>query len=315
MNSRGAGRPQTIVRRVAILAGATILPVLAFAAFMIVRDALQEHDRYLQQLQATTHAAAQTVDVEIRRLQAIVETLRESPKLSERERDLRGFYGFAKAAVSGQPDTRIVLYDPSGRVVLATNLPFAQPAPPTAIPTTVQHVAETAQAAVSDLYTSSGTRSLSLAIVVPVIENDVVAFLLGVVFPPRSVSQIFRSQPFPAGMIGLVFDRNNIIIARTQGETEYVGKPASADFLAALGGRDEGFEVSRSLEGLVIQGAFVKSRLTGWTVALGIQQSVLNAPMGAVAEVVEIRGGVISGLCNEPDSAVRRRGRLHHGEA
>lgn len=36
---------------------------------------------------------------------------------------------------------------------------------------------------------------------------------------------------------------------------------------------------------------------------------------GAAAEVVEIRGGVISGQCNEPDSAVRRRGRLHHGEA
>jgi len=35
----------------------------------------------------------------------------------------------------------------------------------------------------------------------------------------------------------------------------------------------------------------------------------------AVADVVEIRGGVISGLCNEPDSAVRRRGRLHHGAA
>jgi histidinol phosphatase-like PHP family hydrolase len=36
---------------------------------------------------------------------------------------------------------------------------------------------------------------------------------------------------------------------------------------------------------------------------------------GAVAEVVEIQSGVISGLCNEPDSAVRRRWRLHHGEA
>ena len=36
---------------------------------------------------------------------------------------------------------------------------------------------------------------------------------------------------------------------------------------------------------------------------------------GPVAEVVEIRGGVISGLCNEPDSAVRRRWRLHHGAA
>ena len=39
-----------------------------------------------------------------------------------------------------------------------------------------------------------------------------------------------------------------------------------------------------------------------------------TARKGAVAEVVEIRGGVISGLCNEPDSAVRRRWRLHHGE-
>jgi hypothetical protein len=40
-----------------------------------------------------------------------------------------------------------------------------------------------------------------------------------------------------------------------------------------------------------------------------------EAHRDAVADVVEIRGGVISGLCNEPDSAVRRRGRLHHGAA
>jgi hypothetical protein len=118
---RGAGRPQTTVRRLAILAGVTILPVLALAVFMIVRDALQEHNRYLQQLQATTRAVAQTVDVEIHRLQAIVETLRESPKLREHERDLRGFYGFAKAAVAGHPGTRIVLYEPSGRIA-ARNL-------------------------------------------------------------------------------------------------------------------------------------------------------------------------------------------------
>jgi hypothetical protein len=36
---------------------------------------------------------------------------------------------------------------------------------------------------------------------------------------------------------------------------------------------------------------------------------------GPVAEVVEIQSGVISGLCNEPDSTLKRRGRLHHGEA
>jgi signal transduction histidine kinase len=277
---RGVERPQTIVRRLAILAGATILPVLALAVFMIVRDALQEHDRFLQQLQATTRAAAQTVDVEVRRLQAIVETLRESPKLRERERDLRGFYGFAKAAVSAYPGTRIVLYDLSGHVVFATNLPFDGPAPPpTAIPTTLQRVVETRHAVISDLFTTSATRSLSLAIMVPVIENDAITFVLSVVFPPASVSQIFRSQPLPTGMLGVVIDRNNVILARTQGEAEYVGRSAIADFVKEIDGRDEGFDRARTLEGPVFLGAFARSHLTGWTVSLGIQEAFLDAPL------------------------------------
>ena len=209
---------------------------------MIVRDALLAHAQYLQQLQATTRAAAQTVDVEIHRLQAIVETLSQSPKLQERERDLRGFYGFAKAAVSGYADTRIVLYDLSGRIVFATNLPFEEPLSQTAISATVQRAAETRQSAVSDLFTASATRSLSLAILVPVIENDAVPFVLGVVFSPGSVSQIFRREPFPAGVLGVVIDRNNIILARTQSEAQFIGKPASASFLEAISDRDEGFD-------------------------------------------------------------------------
>jgi hypothetical protein len=43
--------------------------------------------------------------------------------------------------------------------------------------------------------------------------------------------------------------------------------------------------------------------------------ALYNGLAGVVAEVVEIQGGVISGLCNEPDSTLKRRGRLHHGTA
>ena len=277
MNSRGAGRPQTIVRRLAILVGATILPVLAFAVFMIVRDALQERGRYLQQLQATTRAAALTIDVEVRRLQAIVETLSEAPKL--RERDLPGFYSFAKAAVQDQPGARVLLYEPSGRVVLATNLPFGDPSPATAIPKLVERVAATGQMAVSDLFTSPATRSLSLAIAVPVIENDVVALVLAVAFPPAYVSQVFGRERFPTDFLSLMIDRNGIIIARKQSETEFLGRSASSEFLEAIDGRDAGIYEARSLEGVAFRGAFVRSGLTGWTVAFAIQKSVLDAPM------------------------------------
>ena len=72
-------------------------------------------------------------------------------------------------------------------------------------------------------------------------------------------------------MLGVVIDRNNIILARTQSEAQFIGKPASASFLEAISDRDEGFDESRSLEGVAVLGAFVKSRLTGWTVALSIQ--------------------------------------------
>jgi hypothetical protein len=44
------------------------------------------------------------------------------------------------------------------------------------------------------------------------------------------------------------------------------------------------------------------------------RKTIRKVTIGPVAKVVEIAGGVISGLCNEPDSAVRRRWRLHHGE-
>ncbi len=272
---RVAGKPQTIVYRVAILVSVAILPILAFSVFMIVREAEQARDRYLQQLEATTRASAQTIDVEIRRLQAIVETLREGPKL--RERDLPGFYGFAKAAVAEQPGVRIALYDPSGGIVFATNLPFGERVPPTAIRPMVERVAATRRMMVSDLYIAAATRTPSLGILVPVVENDAVAFVLGVIFPPAYISQLLLGEALPNGVLGVVVDRNNIIIARTQDDAEYAGHPVSA--ATALSARDEGFYDGRTRKGQIIHGMFVRSRLAGWTVALAIPKSVLGAPL------------------------------------
>ncbi len=90
---------------------------------------------------------------------------------------------------------------------------------------------------------------------------------------------------------------------------------------------DVTFDIERSINGLpveqrrAVQQAQVASRvddLQGWMRDVRSKMSRhadVAHRRNAVADVVEIRGGVISGLCNEPDSAVRRRGRLHHGAA
>ena len=91
-----------IARRLAILVIVTILPVLAFSAYMIANYSQAQRAIYMQQFQATTRATSLAIDAEIARQKAILETLRASAEL--KNHDWRGFYDFAKAAIGGRTE-------------------------------------------------------------------------------------------------------------------------------------------------------------------------------------------------------------------
>ena len=57
-------------------------------------------------------------------------------------------------------------------------------------------------------------------------------------------------------MLVVVIDRNGIIMARTQSETQFIGKPVQrVKFLEAISGRDAGIYEARSLEGVACNAA------------------------------------------------------------
>ena len=195
---------------------------------MIVRDALQERGRYLQQLQATTRAAALTVDVEIRRLQAIVETLSEAPKLRSANAT------FLASIVSPRRQFR-----PTGhancplRAVGACRLCHqpavrGDPSPATAIPETV--------AARRGNQADGGLRPVYLAgHQVPLARHRGPGdrerrrcVCAGRGLPAGLRLADFRREPFPAGVLGVMIDRNNIILARKQSETEFLGSRSAS---------------------------------------------------------------------------------------
>ena len=59
----GGAAPPSIVRRLTILVIVTILPVLAFSAFMIVNYSQDTARHYMQQFQATARATSLAIDV------------------------------------------------------------------------------------------------------------------------------------------------------------------------------------------------------------------------------------------------------------
>jgi two-component system sensor kinase len=272
-----SGKPPTIVVRVALLVAAVLLPVLVLSTFMLMRYSTEQRDRYLAQLQATARAVSLAIDAKVQRQEGIISTLLGSREL--RQHDWQGVHEVASLAVASEPDAWVAVYDDSGRFVLATDVPFGTVLPRMIVPAVVQWAVETRHSVVSGLDTRRYDGTKFVGTFVPVIEDGAVTHVLAVALPAGFISQVLRERPMAIGGIGGVIDQNGILIARTIAEEEFVGHEAAADLLVAIRGREEGLYEARSLEGVTLHGAFAKSPVTGWTVALGAEETALNAPL------------------------------------
>ena len=79
--------------------------------------------------------------------------------------------------------------------------------------------------------------------------------------------------------MGSLLDRNKIFIARTRGAAQYVGQPAPPDLARKTGEMAENASRSTTRDGVPVYAAFSRSSLTGWTVALGVPVSAVDAPL------------------------------------
>jgi PAS domain S-box-containing protein len=261
---------------VAALVAVAVLPVLAFSGFMLMRYSVQQRDQYLLQLQATARAVSLAIDGQIQREQGIIRALIATRVL--RHDDWQGVHEVASFAVADEPGAWVVLYNPSGQLIVSTNVPFGTPLPRTAVPQIIQQVIGTRQPVVSGLGTRQNDGLRFVGVFVPVIEDETVTHVVALALPPALIGEVLRERLVATRGIGAVIDQNGILVARTQGEVDLVGHSAAADLLTAIRGRDEGFYESRSPEGLMLRGAFARSPVTGWTVALGAEEEALHRP-------------------------------------
>ena len=114
------------------------------------------------------------------------------------------------------------------------------PLPKSGDPSALQSVVETGRPYVSNLFVGAISKQMGVAIYLPVIKDDAVTDVLGMVLPTSFVARVLHAQLLPERGFGVVIDREGMIISRTRGEEQFRGQPAAPGFVAAARSADAG---------------------------------------------------------------------------
>jgi two-component sensor histidine kinase len=148
--------------------------------------------------------------------------------------------------------------------------------PRTSDPETAQRVFDTKQRQVSNLFVGVVSRQPVINVEVPVLEGDVVRYVLIMVLDATRFESLLRAQRLEARWITGVTDNNGIIVARSERHGEFVGKPLPRELLESSRSANGVFRAT-SVAGTRILRATVRSQIAGWLVSATVPMSYAEA--------------------------------------
>src|SRR6185369_8860930 len=187
--------------------------------------------------------------------------------------DLRSFHGLCQRVVHAQAWTSIVLSNADGRRVLHTGFAPAPVVPASGPDDNLARARDERRPTVSNLFDGERHQRI-VAVHVPVVRGNTVRWILSARLTAAAFGDVLRAQEFGPGSVAVLQDRDNVIIARTQGEAEMVGQRVRNP----SPGR-EGWTRSRLREGGEVYAAFATAPLSGWRVVLTLPLEAVHGPL------------------------------------
>jgi PAS domain S-box-containing protein len=115
-----------------------------------------------------------------------------------------------------------------------------------------------------------------VAVAAPVMVDGAPVYLLAVGIPSERFAGIIDHTLLRPGPLASVLDRNGVIVARSERNSEFVGKSIPPSAVAWTQRPPRGLEKAPNLEGIPFVWAYVRSELTGWTVDVGVPETILE---------------------------------------
>jgi signal transduction histidine kinase len=298
-------RPRTIRFHLTALVFAAVIPVLVFGVIAAVLFERQHRASLGQSLQDTARALTVAVDHELIASLSTLQALASSQHLDSG--DLRGFYESARRVLGSHQGWRTIhLFDRSGQHLISLVRPFGAPLP-SDTPPVVRQTLDTGEPAVSGLFLGTVAGVRTVAATVPVMRGSRLQYVLEAALDLRTLNRLLLEGKLPSDWVATVIDRDGIIVARTRGIEQLLGKPATPEFVAQSRRGEEGSFRDVTTDGVAVYAAYSRSHLSGWTVGLAVPAAVVEGPWRASLWTVAGGGAALLVLAAGLATAFGRR--------
>jgi two-component sensor histidine kinase len=278
--------------RLALLVAGTTLPLIIFAAGIVFNNYEQDRTDATQRVLETVRSIRLVLDAEVQRMTGGLQVLALTDSL--RSGDFDNFRPIASGFLEQYGDDGVVLVaDRQGRQVFSSVSPDTASLPLRNNRDIVEKVFSTRHVQYSNLFTGAVKKRLVVTVEVPVMRDGQVVY--DICFsPPIGIFQtvIEKQRPGQDWTIS-IFDGEGINFARVPNPQATFGKNASLSLSAEMFRKPEATFATVSLEGVPLITSVARSSLTGWTVAAGIAEASLVAPLWRNLAITSVIGAIL----------------------
>ena len=240
----------------------------------------------------TARSLASGVDAELAKYIAIAVDLQKSSALLAD--DLTTFAAEARQALTGVPDAWIALTDVSGQQLVNTSSRAAHPLPRRGAEALAaqEHAFKTRSVMITGVRRGGVIDDWVATVEAPVFKNGEPFRVISVAISlPAFLTVLGQLDKPNAWLVGII-DGEGRFVARLPDNDKQVGQLASEGWRNVR--RQEGIAEFRALEGEWVVNANALSRLSNWTIGIGMQKSELTAAAWRAVRWSAILGTIIS---------------------
>lgn len=255
-----------------------MLPLIIFATGVVFHNYEKDRQEATKRVLETARGIRFTLDAEMRRMTGGLQVLALTNAL--RSGDFTNFADMALGFLDQYGKDGVILVSSrAGQVLFSSMTPYASELPVRNNREIVERVFATGQPQYSNTFFGAVKQKLVLTDEVPVFRDHLVVYDVSFSPPLAMFQSIVEKQRPSADWTISIFDGDGIVFARTPNPEGTLGKHASPSLYDQLSRTNEATLNSTSLEGEQLITAVARSPLTGWTIAAGISESSLIAPL------------------------------------
>ncbi|MBW7972543.1 sensor histidine kinase [Bradyrhizobium sp. BR 10289] len=282
----------TLPVRLALLVTGTTLPMIVFAAGIAFYHYKQDRNVATRRVLETVRSLRLVLDSEVQRMTGSLQVLALTNSL--RNDDFTNFRRIALGFIDQYgKDGLLLISDRKGRLLFSSATEDPASLPPRGNLDIVGKVFAAKAPQYSDLFTGAINGRQVVTVEVPVFRNGEAIFDLCFSPPVRLFQELIEKQrPDPQWTVSLL-DAKGTVIARVPNPGETFGKRASPSLYEEMFRAPEATLSTVSLDGIALASAYTRSQLTGWTVAAGVPESSLIAPLWRNIAITGLIGGIL----------------------